>query len=79
MNFNTDIDGVVSIPTNMHKEISSKRQERRSMYSPRRFNGGNVDALEIQGNRKFDQVCYLLPHRTFPKNIYVKEIIDSAF
>ena len=44
------------------------------------FNGKTVDAFgNSKGNRKFrDQVCYLAAHRTFPKNIYVKEIIDSG-
>jgi 1,5-anhydro-D-fructose reductase (1,5-anhydro-D-mannitol-forming) len=79
---NTDIDGVVvNAPTNMHKEIIIKAaRAKKHVFTEKVLTAKTVDALEIQKEIENSGIKFVisLPHRTFPKNIYVKEIIDSG-
>lgn len=79
---NTDIDGVVvNSPTNMHKEIIIKAaRANKHVFSEKVLTAKTVDALEIKEEIEKAGIKFVisLPHRTFPKNLYAKAVIDSG-
>lgn len=79
---NTDIDGVVvCTPTNMHKEVIAKAvRAKKHVFTEKVLTAKTEDALELKEEIEKANVKFVisLPHRTFPKNLYAKQIVDSG-
>ncbi len=79
---NSGIDGVViNVPTNMHREIMIKAAKaKKHIFTEKVLTDKIEDALAIQKYVVDSGVKFVisLPHRTMPKNLYAKEIVESG-